>query len=322
MVQTFNPAKVMLADSLGKEIINAEFTQEFLRSFISTSRLVQLGDKVDIGNSRMKRFSDGAGSISDAYFVGEGEKIGTANLEGSDYVIETKKIAVILPVTGEYLKYTWRRYFDNVVPAIVDKFNRKIDGASFLGLHNNPFGANVMAAAIASGNVVEGDLTASNIIDLRTSTKRRANAFVGHEDIERELLRLNGAIAPQVGQLETISFEEPETETGTGRLDRLPYAPLNLADLDADESLYPAGTLFAGNFNSLKYAIPGDANLRLKVADQATLSTIQNAGPDSGDVHMFEQDMQALRAIFEIGVAIPANRNNNFAVLRPEVTEA
>lgn len=322
MVQTFNPAKVMLADSLGKEIINAGFTQEFVDRFVNTSRVVQLGDKVDIGNQRMKRFSDGAGALSDAYFVGEGEKIGTANLEGSDYVIETKKIAVILPVTEEYLKYTWSQYFDEVVKAIVDKFNRKIDGAAFLGLHNNPFGANVLSAAESAGNVLEGELNATNIIDLRTSTKRRANAFVGHDDIARELLRLNGAVAPQAGQLETVAFEEPESETGTGRLDRLPYAPLNLDDLDADESLYPEGALFAGNFNSLKYAIPGNTNLRLKIADQATLSTVQNAGPDSGDLHLFEQDMQAMRAVFEIGVAIPANRYNNFAVLRPGVTEA
>lgn len=320
MAQTFNPDNVMLADSLGQEIANTGFTQEFLEKFVSTSRVVQVGEKVEIGNQRMKRVSAGAGSLSNAYFIGEGEKIGTASLEGSDYVIETKKIGVILPVTEEYLTYTWSQYFDEVVPAIVDKFNRKIDGASFLGLHNNPFGVNVLDAATSAGNVQEGDLTASNIIDLRTSTKRRANAFIGHETIERELLRLNASLAPQTGQVETVEFVAPETETGTGQLDRLPYAPLNLDDLEEDESLYPEGLLMAGNFNSLKYAIPRNANLRLKVADQATLSTIQNAGPDSGDVHMFEQDMQALRAIFEIGVAIPENNYNNFAVLQPSPT--
>lgn len=313
MVQTFNPAKVMLADTLGTDIKNAEFTQEFLSQLVSTSRLVQLGRKVDIGNARMKRFSDGAGEISDAYFVGEGEKIGTANLEGSDYVIETKKIAVILPVTEEFLTYTWERYFQEVVPNIVSKFNKKIDGAAFLGAHGNPFGSNVLASATTAGNVLEGELNATNIIDSEALTNNQPNAFVGHRTLNRDLRRLNAVVAPQTGQVETVEYTAPSNMVGTGTLDGLPYAQLNLTD----GAEYPEGTLITGDFNSLVYAIPNDASLRLKIADQATLSTIQNANPDSGDVHMFEQDMQALRAIFEIGVAIPAGRANNFAVLQP-----
>ena len=316
MVQTFNPAKVMLADSLGTDIINAGFTQEFINQLVSTSRVVQLGQKVDIGNARMKRFSDGAGELSDAYFVGEGEKIGVANLEGADYVIETKKIAVILPVTEEFLTYTWSQYFQEVVPEIVSKFNKKIDGAAFLGAHGNPFGSNVLAAATAANNIVEGDLTASNIIDLEALTATQPNAFVGHRTLNRGLRRLNGVVAPQEGQLETVEYLAPNNVTGTGTLDGLPYAQLNLTD----GAVFPEGTLITGNFNSLRYAIPNNANLRLKIADEATLSKVQNAGPDSGDVHLFEQDMQALRAIFEIGVAVPAGRNADFAILQPDPT--
>ena len=43
---------------------------------------------------------------------------------------------------------------------------------------------------------------------------------------------------------------------------------------------------------------------------------MQNTSPDTGDVNLFEQDMQALRAVFEIAVAIPAN-SGNFAAIEP-----
>ena len=74
--------------------------------------------------------------------------------------------------------------------------------------------------------------------------------------------------------------------------------------------------MITGNFNGLVYGIPNGTNLRLKIADQATLSKVQNNGDlDSGDVHLFEQDMQALRAIFEIAVAIP--NDEAFAAIQP-----
>lgn len=309
-MQTFNPAKVMVSDTLGKEIVNPSFTKEFLENFVQQSNLVKLGDKVEMGNQRIKKYGAGVGELSDAYFVGEGEKIGTAKVEGQEFTIETKKIAVILPVTEEFLRYTWAQYFDEVIPAIVDKFNRKIDGSAFLGLHGNPFGANVLASATTAQNVKQGGLTASEIYDLEAMTTNEPNAFVGNRKLYRDLQRLNAPLAPQVGQVETMNFERPKNPTGQGMLDGLPYVNLNI---DSGET-YPDGTLITGNFNSLKYGIPDGTNLRLKISDQATLSKVQNAGPDSGDVHLFEQDMQALRAIFEIGVGV--SDNNNFAVLQ------
>ena len=141
--QTFNPDKVMVEDSLGKEVSAVPFTAEFLAQLVQTSKVVQLGQREEMGNQRIVKKSAGVGELSDAYFVGEGEKIGTANLKGSNYTLEARKIAVILPVTEEYLKYTWRDYFTAVVPLIVDKFNKKIDGAAFLGLHGDIFGSNV-----------------------------------------------------------------------------------------------------------------------------------------------------------------------------------
>lgn len=305
MAQTFNPDNVMLSDTLGKEVSSAPFTQEFLRQLVSTSRVVQLGERVEMGNQKIVKRSAGIGELSDAYFVGEGEKIGTAKVEGTDYMLESKKIAVILPVTEEFLTYSWSQYFSQVVPLIVDKFNKKIDGAAFLGLHENVFGSNVLAAAEASGQSIEGDLTTENIYDLEDVTALEPNAFVGHRTLNRKLRTLTDGQGVNAGFI----FDRPANPAGNGNLDGLPYAQIQLVK----DEVYPEGTLIAGNFNGLKYGIPNGTSLRLKVGDQATLSTLK---ADGEDVHMFERDMQALRAIFEIAVAIPEG-SKDFAVLKP-----
>ena len=314
MVQTFNPANVLVSDSIGKEIVDAAFTQEFLAQLVSTSNVVRLGQRVEM-DGKMVRVDSEIGELSDAYFVGEGEKIGTAKVEGVDYVLESKKIAVILPATEEALNYTWKAYFEQIIPLIVDKFNKKIDGAAFLGLHGNPFGSNVLGAATTAGNVIESALTADAIYDLEALPTDEPNAFVGHRTLERGLRGLtDGGVTLPDGT--TVNGERIFTRpsgNGTGTLDGLPYASLKLSN----EVTYPDGTLIAGNFNGLKYGVPRGSQLRLKIADQATLSKVQNVSPDTGDVHMFEQDIQALRAIFEIAVAIP--QGERFAVLQPAV---
>ena len=305
MAQTFSPDTVLLSETLGKEITSEQITNLFTDELIKTSKLIQLGQKVEM-EGKMVRKGVELGQLTDAYFVGEGEKIGTAKVQTKSYVLEARKIAVILPVTEEVLNYTWTDYFDSIKDKIVDLFNKKIDGAAFLGLYSNPFGANVLNAAKTANNVVKGDITLDNIYAVEDKSEKEPNAFVGHRTINRTLRGIRDDV--NGGQ---HVFTKPANPNATGELDGLPYAQLQLQD----GQNYPAGTLLTGNFNGLVYGIPNGTNLRLKIADQATLSKVQNSTPDSGDVHLFEQDMQALRAIFEIAVAIP--NNEAFAAIQP-----
>lgn len=306
MAQKFNPDTVLVSDSLGKEITSEYITDLFTDSLVQTSKVIQLGQKVEM-DGKMVRKGVEAGALTDAYFVGEGQKIGTAKVQTKSYVLESRKLAVILPVTEEALNYTWTDYFESIKDKIVDLFNKKIDGAAFLGLYGNPFGANVLASAKAASNVVSGDITLDNIYAVEDTPEKEPNAFVGHRTINRTLR----SIRDDVNGGQHI-FEKPANPNATGELDGLPYAQLQLQD----GQTYPAGTLITGNFNGLVYGIPNGTNLRLKIADQATLSKVQNDGTlDSGDVHLFEQDMQALRAIFEIAVAIP--NDEAFAAIQP-----
>lgn len=305
MAQTFNPANVLLSETLGKEITSEYITDLFTDALVQSSKVIQLGQKVEM-DGKMVRKGVELGQLTDAYFVGEGEKIGTAKVQAKSYVLEARKIAVILPVTEEVLNYTWTDYFESIKDKIVDLFNKKIDGAAFLGLHENPFGNNVLAAAKAANNVVKGDISLDNIYAVEDASEKEPNAFVGHRTINRTLRGIRDDV--NGGQ---HVFTKPANPNATGELDGLPYAQLQLQD----GQTYPAGTLLTGNFNGLVYGIPNGTNLRLKIADQATLSKVQNSAPDTGDVHLFEQDMQALRAIFEIAVAIP--NNEAFAAIQP-----
>lgn len=305
MAQTFSPDNVLLSETLGKEVTSEQITDLFTDALVQSSKLIQLGQKVEM-DGKMVRKGVELGELTDAYFVGEGEKIGTAKVQTKSYVLEARKIAVILPVTEEVLNYTWTDYFESIKDKIVDLFNKKIDGAAFLGLHGNPFGANVLAAAKAASNVVQGDISLDNIYAVEDASEKEPNAFVGHRTINRTLRGIRDDV--NGGQ---HVFTKPANPNATGELDGLPYAQLQLQS----GQTYPAGTLLTGNFNGLVYGIPNGTNLRLKIADQATLSKVQNSTPDTGDVHLFEQDMQALRAIFEIAVAIP--NNEAFAAIEP-----
>lgn len=306
MAQAFNPDTVLLSETLGKEITSEYITDLFTDALVQSSKVVQLGQKVEM-DGKMVRKGVELGELTDAYFVGEGQKIGTAKVQTKSYVLEARKLAVILPVTEEALNYTWTDYFESIKDKIVDLFNKKIDGAAFLGLYGNPFGANVLASAKAASNVVSGDITLDNIYAVEDTPEKEPNAFVGHRTINRTLRSIRDDV--NGGQ---HVFTKPANPNATGELDGLPYAQLQLQD----GQTYPAGTLLTGNFNGLVYGIPNGTNLRLKIADQATLSKVQNNGTlDSGDVHLFEQDMQALRAIFEIAVAIP--NNEAFAAIQP-----
>lgn len=305
MAQKFSPDTVLLSETLGKEITSEQITDLFTDALVQSSKVIQLGQKVEMDGKMVRKGAE-LGELTDAYFVGEGQKIGTAKVQTKSYVLEARKIAVILPVTEEVLNYTWTDYFESIKDKIVDLFNKKIDGAAFLGLHENPFGANVLASAKAANNVVKGSITLDNIYAVEDASEKEPNAFVGHRTINRTLRGIRDDV--NGGQ---HVFTKPANPNATGELDGLPYAQLQLQS----GQTYPAGTLLTGNFNGLVYGIPNGTNLRLKIADQATLSKVQNSVTDTGDVHLFEQDMQALRAIFEIAVAIP--NNEAFAAIEP-----
>ena len=87
--QKFNPDTVLLSDSLGKEITSEYITDLFTDELVKTSRVIQLGQKVEM-DGKMVRKGVEVGQLTDAYFVGEGQKIGTAKVQTKSYVLESR----------------------------------------------------------------------------------------------------------------------------------------------------------------------------------------------------------------------------------------
>lgn len=315
MAQTFNPEHVLLKDTLGEDFQFQGFTNEFAEGLVSQSLVTRFGERIDMGNQYIKDVGGNElGELSDAYIVGEGEKIGTATVEPTEgYRLETKKVSVILPATSEALNYSWARYFDDMRPAIVDKFAKIIDSGTFFGNYRgatdvNPFGPNVLEQAVAAGNVVNGDLgtlkgeeAIGALMDLETMTDVDPTHYFGHRSLERSL---RGIVDPVANER---IFERD------GYFNGLNYEKIILPN----EDTYPEGTLILGDPKGIKYGLPLGAGLRLMSSNEATLSKVQNVSPDTGDFHLFEQDSAAVRAIFEIAIAVP--NGNNFAVLQPDV---
>ena len=73
MAQTFSPDTVLLSETLGKEITSEYITDLFTDELIKTSKLIQLGQKVEM-DGKMVRKGVELGQLTDAYFVGEGQK--------------------------------------------------------------------------------------------------------------------------------------------------------------------------------------------------------------------------------------------------------
>ena len=89
MAQTFSPDNVLLSETLGKEITSDKITNLFTDELIKTSKLIQLGQKVEM-DGKMVRKGVELGQLTDAYFVGEGQKIGTAKVKAKSYVLEAR----------------------------------------------------------------------------------------------------------------------------------------------------------------------------------------------------------------------------------------
>lgn len=306
--QTFNPDNVMLRDSLGARVNSQMLTDQFMDLLLPQSALMRLGTPIEMAGEYYRSTHGIDSELSDAYFVGEGQKIQTAKITTAEWSMSTVKIGVILPVTDEFLAYTWSDYFSAIVPMVADKFYKRIDGAAFLGLNGNPFGSNILSAATNAGNVIEGDITVENLYALQDAIPYEGTAYVSNKNSERSL---HGLVDPVA---ETRIFQRPDRLSRVGSLDSYPYVRL---DMGNDNPEFTDGTILYGDFSKIYYGLPRGNQLRMKLDDSATLSTITNT--DGSDVNLFEQEMHAMRFTFDIAVAVPPIHEEHFAVLQAEV---
>jgi HK97 family phage major capsid protein len=296
--QTFDPNNVMIKDYLDGEV-PSETTELVLKDVIEGSKVMQLGkyEEMDGLSKTFSYFAEGPG----AYWVGETQKIATSKAKWLTVKMEAKKLAVILPVSKEFLNFSMADFFEKIKPQIAEAFYKKFDEAAILG-KNTPFAQSIVDAVVNSENVVSGAIDYDNLLAIEDTLYENgyeANAWISKRQ-NRTALRNAQLIENGVAQ----ALYDRSANT----IDGLPV-------VDFQSAALPTGALIAGDFDHLRYGIP--KTIEYKIDESAQLSTIANE--DGTPVNLFEQDMVALRATLYVGVLII--KEDAFAGLGVEALE-
>ncbi|MDQ0158811.1 phage major capsid protein [Alkalibacillus salilacus] len=294
--QTFDPDNVMVHEKKDGSIPDKHNTM-ILEDVMQNSKIMQLGVYEEMTDKKktFEYFAEGPG----AYWVGEAEKIQTSKPTLLQVEMTAKKLAVILPVSREYLQYNVSNFFELMRPKIAEAFYKKFDEAGILN-EANPFPQSIDQSAVDAGNIVYDGISYENLLgveDALYSEDEEANAWISK-------VQNNTAL-----RTATDSEGDSLFDRQAGTIDGLPTVNLKSANLTK-------GTLYAGNFDHLRYGIP--FNIEYNISEEAQLSTITNE--DGSPVNLFEQEMVALRATMDVGMMIV--KDGAFAKLTPDAAPA
>src|SRR5690625_1894421 len=220
--ETFDPDNVMLQDAKSGAIPH-EFGEGIVKDVIENSKVMQLG--VHEPMTKQKKVFNYLAKGPGAYWVGEGERIQTSKAEWLQIEMEAKKVGVILVASREMLQYSMTRFFEEMKPKIAEAFYKKFDEATILNV-DNPFNQSIQQSIETTNNIVEGDLSGDNIIDLIGKVEdndHEPNAFISKRQ-NRSLLR--GAVE-EFGNETTRLYDRSKNE-----LDGLPVVDLKSSHIE------------------------------------------------------------------------------------------
>ncbi|WP_312249593.1 phage major capsid protein [Streptococcus parasuis] len=291
-VQTFNPENVLVSQKKDGTLYK-EFTDIIMKDVAQNSLVMQLGQYQEMDGQQEKTVYVQTDGIS-AYWVNETEKIKTDKPEVVPVTLKAHKLGIILVTSREALNYTWKKFFDDMKPQIVEAFYKKIDEAGLLG-YDTPFANSVNKAAKDAGKVIGGPINYDNILKLQDAlydSDVEANAFVSKIQ-NRSALR-------EARDGDKVSIFDKAANTIDG-----------ITTVDLKSAHFEKGDLLAGDFDNLIYGVP--YNINYKISEEGQISTITNA--DGTPINLFEQEMIAIRATMDIAVMI--TKTDAFAKLTP-----
>lgn len=302
---TFTPDNVTMSDELSGSVPGSA-TELVIEEIISNSAIMQLAKYQEM-SGLTKEFSyltDGPG----AFWVGEGQRIETSKATWVDVQMVAKKLAVIIPVTNEALKFGRSQFFEEYKPLIAEAFYAKFDQAALFGT-DTPFAAgnSILGAATAAGNTVAYDDAGNMYTQL--------NGLLGL--IEDEELEPNAIVT---GRSMKTKFRGVLDETGRPIFTKGDgSAPDDVLGLPL---VYPSKKSFdktkavalAGDWDKVFYGIPQD--MEYYIAKEGTISSI--TGDDGQPINLLERDMSAMRVTMHVAFLVV--QQGAFAALTPDVT--
>jgi HK97 family phage major capsid protein len=302
---TFTPANVIMQD-FKTGSVPTEYAQLVINDVMSGSAVMKLAQYEEM-TAPKKEFDFMSGEGINAYWVNEGEIIQTSKPTMIHAEMEAKKVAVIIPVTKEALKWSMPRFFEYVRPMMAEAFYKKFDVAAIWGTAS-PYaaGQSVWADIQAAGNTlalddanVYGSL--NSVIALLEEEDADANGFVTRKSFNKNL---RGAVDANGRPLfNEATGGAPNTVAGE------PVTYLKKNQWDATKA-----ELIAGDWDNARYGIL--QNVEYAISEDAQISSIVDEG--GKPLNLFERDMIAIRATMHIGFHIA--KQGSFAALTPDVT--
>jgi len=290
----FTPDNVMMREA-EDGTIPTKYQTLILKDVLQNSKVMQLGkyEEMDDLEKTFQILAKGPG----AYWVDEGKIIQTDKAKYITVKLRAHKLAVILPISREYLNYKASDFFNAMKPKIAEAMYKKFDDAAIMNV-DNPYSNSLVQAALAKENVIEGEINYDNILALEDKTLQadfEPNAWISKA---QNVTSLRNAARRENGTAEYLY------ERANNTIDGLPAVNLKSDNM-------PKGTLFTGDFDYMYYGIPG--NLTYKISEDAQLSSIVDE--NNKPLNLFERDMVALRATMDVALMIV--KDDAFAQLKP-----
>lgn len=296
MVQQFNPNNVTTTQSVPSDV-----STTVIDRIMGKSAILQLAKNVDMQGKLSKKFSFMTG-VGGAYWTGETQKTVTTKPTFLQAKLEAKKLSVIIPVSKEFLNYSYNNFFAEVTPLIVEQMDKAIDLAVIKGI-NTPYADSIANAANVNSAVLTGDVNYENILALENKLYDKGlegNGFIS-------TLTNNPALRTAI-QKDAGLYPDKLYDSSAKTLDGMPV-------VDTQSGVLNKGDLVFGNFDYLYYGLPG--NMEVEIDKSAQLSTLTNA--DGTPINLFEQDMVAMKVTMDIAV-LPV-RQDAFATLNVKPSE-
>lgn len=282
---TFNPANVTMLSQL-QGVVPKTQGQPIIQEIMANSLMMQLAkyEEMTTLEKEFDVFLNGLG----AYWVGEGQRIQTTKPTWAKATMKAHKLGVILPVSREYLSYKQADFFEFMKPYLAEALYKKIDAATILNV-DNPYTQSVEQSVTTAASKITGDLSLTNVdamLGKLNDAGYYANAIISK--IQNSTL-LRALVRDDNGLKERVYDAEQK------QLDGIP-----VFDMHKEIAEMKKGSLYAGDFNYMRYGIP--YNMHYAISTDATLTTLQDA--DGNPVNLFERDMVALRVTMDVGFMI------------------
>ena len=274
--------------------VPTEIANEVIKNIKTQSTAFQVMKKVPMATD--KKVLPTLTDTGTAYFVEEGEKIGTA-IHSWDYpALEAKKLAVIIPVTREKLNDSVLNVMEEIKQGIADAFARKIDSEIFFGA-GEVFPTSVYTEAVKQKVASTGDTN----LDADIS---EAMAFVEAGDLAVTDIITHNGIKSVMRNLKDLNGNQKVVQGGaTGQL--IFNTPISIVGNKAWSK--EKANVMLGDFNKSVIGVRDD--ITYEILKEATV----------GDLNLAERDLVAVKCTMRFGFNVVDPKA--FALVAPAVAK-